>query len=53
MDKKIIILSMIVGSTIGGAIPTLFGSSAFSFSSIILGAVGGVIGIWLAFKFLS
>ena len=41
---------MIVGSTIGGAIPTLWGAGFFSFSSIILTAVGGIVGIWLGFK---
>jgi hypothetical protein len=39
-----------VGSTIGGFIPTLWGDSFLSFSSIILTAVGGLAGIWLGFK---
>jgi len=53
MDKKIIILGMLFGSTIGGYIPTLFGASAFSISSIICGALGAFIGIWLTFRFLN
>ena len=53
MDKKIIMLSAVVASTIGGYIPTIFGASAFSFSSIIVGAVFGILGIWLSYRLLS
>jgi len=53
MDKKIIMLGMLLGSTLGGAVPTLFGASAFGFASIICGAIGGVIGIWLCFRILN
>lgn len=53
MDKKIVMLGMIFGSTIGGYLPTLFGVSAFSLFSIIGGAVGGILGIWLTFKLLN
>ena len=41
---------MIVGSTIGGMIPGLWGAGFLSFSSILLSAVGAILGIWLAFK---
>ena len=41
---------MFVGSTIGGLIPELWGEGFLSFSSIILTAVGGIIGIWAGFK---
>lgn len=40
-----------LGSILGGYIPTLWGAGMFSFSSVILTAVGGMIGIWLGFKF--
>lgn len=39
-----------VGSAIGGYLPILWGGSAFSMSSVILTAVGGIAGIWLGFK---
>lgn len=48
--KKLIWIGMIVGSAVGGYIPLIWGGSLFSFTSIILTAVGGVAGIWLAFK---
>jgi hypothetical protein len=41
---------MIVGSTVGGFVPMLWGAGALSFSSIIWGSVGAIAGIWLAFK---
>jgi hypothetical protein len=48
--KKIIWLGMVVGSGIGGLLPLLWGGSAFSFSAIILTAVGGFVGIWIGYK---
>jgi len=53
MDKKIIMLGMLFGSIMGGYIPTIFGASVFSMSSIICGGVGGILGIWLSFKLLN
>ncbi len=41
---------MFVGSTAGGFVPMLWNSSAFSMSSIILSAVGGILGIYLGLK---
>lgn len=41
---------MIIGSTIGGYIPNLWGDSFLSFSSVILTAVGGLLGIWIGYK---
>jgi uncharacterized membrane protein YeaQ/YmgE (transglycosylase-associated protein family) len=53
MDKKIIMLGMVFGSTIGGYLPTFFGAGAFSLTSIICGAVGGILGVWLTYNFLG
>jgi len=53
MDKKVIFLGMLFGSTIGGYIPTLFGSTVFSMASIICGTIGGLLGIWLSFRLLN
>ena len=41
---------MSIGSLIGSYIPALWGESMFSMSSIILTAVGGLVGIWAGFK---
>ena len=48
-SKKLVILLMVVGSTIGSYIPSLFGAGLLSFASVITGAAGGILGIWLAF----
>jgi len=53
MDKRIIMIGMVFGSVIGGYIPTIFGAGAFSITSIIFGAVGGIVGIWLTFRLLN
>ncbi len=44
--KTLVIFGMIVGSTVGSYAPLVWGGSAFSISSIILGGVGGFLGIW-------
>lgn len=48
--KTLIWIGAIVGSTAGSFIPELWGAGAFTFSSIILGTLGGIAGIWLGFK---
>ena len=49
-QKQLIWLGAIVGSAIGGFVPVLWGGSELSFSSVILTAVGGGLGIYVAFK---
>ena len=49
-SKKLIWLGLFVGSTVGGMLPELWGDNVFSFWSVILTAVGGIIGIWLGYK---
>jgi len=51
--RFLILLGMTVGSFIGGYVPVLFGADLFSFTSIISNAVGGIIGIWIAYKLTS
>jgi hypothetical protein len=48
--KQLIYIFMIVGGSIGGYIPTLWGGSFFSLSAVLLTAVGGLLGIYVAFK---
>jgi hypothetical protein len=49
--KGLIYLSVLVFSTIGGAIPELFHQGFFSLASIIGGIIGTIFGIWIAIKF--
>lgn len=48
--KQMIWIGMIAGSTIGGFIPSLWGASVLSFSSILLSALGAMAGIYVAYK---
>jgi len=48
--KALIWIGVIVGSTIGGYIPVLLGSSLFSVASILGNGLGGVLGIIAGYK---
>lgn len=53
MDKKVVMIGILIGSTLGGYIPTFFGVGAFSMISLLGGFVGGVAGIWISYKLLN
>jgi phage tail tape-measure protein len=44
-------IGMVGGSFAGGYVATLIGAEAISFSSFLGSTVGGILGIWVAFKF--
>ena len=48
--KRLIWIGAIVGSTLGGLIPGLWHESMWSLSGLVLSTVGGLVGIWLAWK---
>lgn len=48
--KTLIFIGMMIGSIIGGYIPSLWGADIFSMWSLVLSAVGGLLGIWAGFK---
>lgn len=39
-----------IGGSIGSYIPALWGADMFSMSSILLGGLGTIAGIWVGFK---
>lgn len=41
---------VLIGSTIGGFIPDLWGAGVFSYASVLLSGVGGFAGLWLGYK---
>ena len=49
-QKGIIMTGMTVGSILGGYLPTLWGVSVFSWWSILTTAIGGLLGIYIAYK---
>jgi len=50
IESKFIWLGLLFGSTIGSYVPLLWGAGLFSFSSLILGLIGGLVGIWVGLK---
>ena len=52
MSKKTLIwIGFTVGSAVGGYLPALWDGDFISFSSVILSAAGGIVGIWLGYRF--
>jgi hypothetical protein len=39
----------LIGSTVGGFIPTLWGADLFSYTSVLLSGIGGFAGIWIGY----
>lgn len=48
--RTLIFLGAGVGSVLGGIIPSLWGASPFSFSSMLFGALGTLLGVWLGYR---
>ena len=43
-------IAVLVGSTIGGFVPDLWGGSALSVSGVVCSLLGGIAGIWAGVK---
>ena len=50
MDRRVVWLFVVVGSTLGGLAPEAWGGSAFGLASLALGSLGGMAGVWAAFR---
>jgi hypothetical protein len=48
VDRRILWLSVLVCSTVGGLAPEAWGGSAFGLASLVLSAAGAVVGVVLA-----
>jgi uncharacterized membrane protein YeaQ/YmgE (transglycosylase-associated protein family) len=48
-SRLLIWVSIIIGSTIGGIIPELWGAGMFSYLSLLLSGIGALVGLWIAF----
>jgi len=48
--KTLIYASVFIFSTVGSYVPTLWHAGFFSWSSILGGIIGTIIGIWVAIK---
>jgi uncharacterized membrane protein YeaQ/YmgE (transglycosylase-associated protein family) len=48
MDKRVLWLLLLVGSTVGGLLPEAWGAGAFGLASLFGSVVGGIAGVWAA-----
>ena len=53
MGRSVIWICVAVGSTIGGLVPMVWGGSELGVSSLLLGAVGGIAGIFVGARLSS
>jgi hypothetical protein len=52
MSKKTMVwIGLTIGSAAGGYLAALWGGDLISFSSVLLSAAGGIVGIWLGYQF--
>jgi uncharacterized membrane protein YeaQ/YmgE (transglycosylase-associated protein family) len=51
--KSMVMLGLVVGSTLGGFVPNLWGADTFSYWSLVFSTLGGALGIWLGYTFGS
>jgi hypothetical protein len=49
--KSAIWLGVVIGSTVGGFIPSLWSAGLFSLSGVFLTALGGFAGIWAGYTY--
>jgi len=50
MTKKFVWIGLFVGSTAGNLAPLLWGGDAISVSGVVLSIVGGILGIWVGYR---
>lgn len=49
-SKSLILIGLVVGSALGGYVPTLWGAGGLSIASVLFGGIGGLLGIWAGYK---
>jgi hypothetical protein len=49
--RALIWIGLTVGSAGGGYLPLLWGGDLISFSALLSSAAGGLVGIWLGYRF--
>ena len=50
MDKRVLWICLLAGSTVGGLLPEAWGGSPLGVASLLLGGLGGVGGLWVAVR---
>ncbi len=51
--KAFVMLGLVVGSVVGGYAPELFGIGSISYTGVLTSTIGGIVGIYLAYKISS
>ncbi len=51
--KTIIYIGVFIGSTAGSYLPVLWGGSMFSYTSVLLGGIGGIVGLVVTYKLIN
>jgi hypothetical protein len=49
-SRSAIWIGIFIGSTIGSLTPGLWGEDVFSYSSVLLGGAGALVGLWIGFR---
>jgi uncharacterized membrane protein YeaQ/YmgE (transglycosylase-associated protein family) len=50
-SRGLVWLLILIGSTIGGFVPEMWGADLFSYSSVLFSGIGAFVGLWLALNF--
>jgi hypothetical protein len=48
VDRRVVWIFVVAGSTVGGFAPAAWGGSVLGLGSLALGCLGGLAGLWLA-----
>jgi predicted MFS family arabinose efflux permease len=43
-------LGILIGSTIGGFVPALWGGDLISYAGVLLSGIGAIVGLWVGYK---
>lgn len=49
-SKALVWIGVTVGSVVGSFVPSLWGADMLSLSSLVFGAIGAIVGIYIGFK---
>ena len=49
-SRKAVLWGGLIGMSIGGYVPTLWGASMFSGTAMLMSAVGAAAGLWLGYR---
>lgn len=50
MSRKMVLWGGMIGMSVGGYVPTLWGASMFSFTAMALSLAGAAAGLWLGYR---